>query len=120
MPESDLGPEDAMQIDLMPNLPSSGGHENVLTAIDVFSCYLFAYHLTYASAINVAKVIIDIMTKHKKLPTPFITDKGTAFTSTITGQILRIKLDCARTKHPQTLGKLERAHASLRSIFMLA
>ena len=33
----DLGPEDAMQIDLLPNLPPSGGYENVLTAIDVFS-----------------------------------------------------------------------------------
>ena len=37
LPEWDLGPEDAMQIDLLPNLPPSGGYENVLTAIDVFS-----------------------------------------------------------------------------------
>ena len=42
LPEWDLGPEDAMQIDLLPNLPPSGGYENVLTAIDVFSRYLFA------------------------------------------------------------------------------
>ena len=39
LPEWDLGPEDAMQIDLLPNLPPSGGFENVLTAIDVFSRY---------------------------------------------------------------------------------
>ena len=64
VPEWDLGPEDAMQIDLLPNLPPSGGCENVLTAIDVFSRYLFAYPLTDASAVNVAKVLIDIMTKH--------------------------------------------------------
>ena len=64
LPEMDLGPEDAMQIDLLPNLPPSGGYENVLTAIDVFSRYLFAYPLTDASAINVAKALIDIMTKH--------------------------------------------------------
>ena len=37
LPEWDLGPEDPMQIDLLPNLPPSGGYENVLTAIDVFS-----------------------------------------------------------------------------------
>ena len=37
LPEWDLGPEDAMQIDPLPNLPPSGGFENVLTAIDVFS-----------------------------------------------------------------------------------
>ena len=58
LPEWNLGPEDAMQIDLLPNLPPSGGNENVLTAIDVFSRYLFVYPLTDASAINVAKALI--------------------------------------------------------------
>ena len=36
-------PEDAMQIDLLPELPPSGGYENIVTAMDVFSRYLFAY-----------------------------------------------------------------------------
>ena len=123
LPEWDLGPEDAMQIDLLPNLPPSGGYENVLTAIDVFSRYLFAYPLTDASAINVAKAIIDIMTKHAYLPTTLITDKGTAFTSTIIAevtQILGITLKCATTKHPQTIGKLERTHASLKTNLKMA
>ena len=124
LPEWDLGPEDAMQIDLLPNLPPSGGYENVLTAIDVFSSrYLFAYPLTDASAINVAKALIDIMTKHAYLPTTLITDKGTAFTSTIIAeitQILGITLKCATTKHPQTIGKLERTHASLKTNLKMA
>ena len=119
----DLGPEDAMQIDLLPNLPSSGGYENVLTAIDVFSRYLFAYLLTDASAINVAKALIDIMTKHAYLPTTLITDKGTAFTSKIIAeitQILGITLKCATTKHPQTHGKLERTHALWKTNLKMA
>ena len=123
LPEWDLGPEDAMQIDLLPNLPPSGGYENVLTAIDVFSRYLFAYPLTDASAINVAKALIDILTKHAYLPTTLITDKGTAFTSTIIAeitQILGITLKCATTKHPQTIGKLERTHASLKTNLKMA
>ena len=123
LPEWDLGPEDAMQIDLLPNLPPSGGYENVLTAIDVLSRYLFAYPLTDASAINVAKALIDIMTKHAYLPTTLITDKGTAFTSTIIAeitQILGITLKCATTKHPQTIGKLERTHASLKTNLKMA
>ena len=118
LPEWDLGPEDAMQIDLLPNLPPSGGYENVLTAIDVFSRYLFAYPLTDASAINVAKVLIDIMTKHAYLPTTLITDKGTTFTSTIIAEItqfLGITLKCATTKHPQKIAKLERTHASSKT-----
>ena len=123
LPEWDLGPEDAMQIDLLPNLPPSGGYEKVLTAIDVFSRYLFAYPLTDASAINVAKALIDIMTKHAYLPTTLITDKGTAFTSTIIAevtQILGITLKCATTKHPQTIGKLERTHASIKTNLKMA
>ena len=93
LPEWDLGPEDAMQIDLLPNLLPSG-------------------------TINVAKVLIDIMTKHAYLPTTLITDKGTAFTSTIIAeitQILGITLKCATTEHSQTIEKLERIHASLKT-----
>ena len=118
LPEWDLGPEDAMQIDLLPNLPTSSGYQTVMTAIDVFSRYLFAYRLTEATAANVAKVIIDIMTKHSYLPTTLITDKGSAFTSKILEEIteiLGITLKCATTKHPQTIGKLERTHASLKT-----
>ena len=112
-----------MQIDLLPNRPPSGGYENVLTAIDVFSRYLFAYPLTEASAINVAKVLIDIMTKHAYLLTTLITDKGTAFTYTIIAEITQIlgnTFKCALTKHPQTIGKLERTHASLKTNLKMA
>ena len=123
LPEWDLGPEDAMQIDLLPNLPISGGYQTVMTAIDVFSRYLFAYPLTEATAANTAKVIIDIMTKHTYLPTTLITDKGSAFTSIIVAEITRIlgiTLKCATTKHPQTIGKLERTHASLKTNLKMA
>ena len=36
-------PEDAMQIDLVPESPSSDCYENIVTAMDVFSYPLFAY-----------------------------------------------------------------------------
>ena len=117
LPEWDLGPEDTMQIDLLSNLPTSGGFQTVMTAIDVFSRYLFAYPLVEATASNTAKVLIDIMTKHTYLPTTLITDKGTAFTSKIIAEIteiLGITLKCATTKHPQTICKLERTNATLK------
>ena len=123
LPEWDLGPEDAMQIDLLPNLPISGGYQTVMTAIDVFSRYLFAYPLVEATASNTAKVLIDIMTKLSYLPTTIITDKGSAFTSKIIAeitQVLGITLKCATTKHPQTIGKLERTHASLKTKLKMA
>ena len=55
-----------MQIDLLPNLPPSGGYENLLKAIDVFSRYLFAYPLTDASSIVVVEIPI-LATKTPKL-----------------------------------------------------
>ena len=94
-----------------------------MTAIDVFSRYLFAYRLVEAIASNTAKVLIDIMTKHSYLPTAIITDKGTAFTSKIIAeitQVLGITLKCATTKHPQTIGKLERTHASWKTNLKMA
>ena len=42
IPQWDLGPEDLMQIDLLPELPPSGGYENIITAIDIFSRHAFA------------------------------------------------------------------------------
>ena len=123
MPEWDLGPEDAMQIDSLPSLPTSGGYRTVMTAIDVFSRYLFAYPLIEATAPNLAEMIIDIMTKHSYLPTTLITSKGSAFTSTNLAEItaaLGITLKCATTKHPQFIGKLEKTHASLKTNLKMA
>ena len=53
-----------MQIDLVPGLPPSGGYENIVTAMDVFFRYLFAYPTAKQDATTFAKVIINIMTKH--------------------------------------------------------
>ena len=110
-------PEDAMQIDLVPGLPPSGGYENIVTAMDVFSRFLFAYPTSNQYATTIAKVIINIKTKHAYLPTTLISDKGTAFTSHVIKEVagvLGISLKHATTKHAQTVGLLERSHASIK------
>ena len=110
-------PEDAIQIDLVPELPPSGGYENIVTAMDVFSRYLFAYPTTNQDAKTIAKVLINIMTKHAYLPTTLISDKGTAFTSHVIKEVagvLGVTLKHATTKHAQTIGLLERSHASIK------
>ena len=68
-----------MQIDLVPELPPSGGFTNIVTAMDVFSRYLFAYPTSNQDATTIAKVLINIITKHTYLPTTLISDKGTDF-----------------------------------------
>ena len=105
-------PEDAMQIDLVPGLPPSGGYENIVTAMDVFSRYLFAYPTSNQDAKAIAEVMINIMTKHTYLPTTLISDKGTAFTSHVITEVagvLGITLKHATTKHVQTIGLLEQS-----------
>ena len=106
-----------MQIDLVPGLPPSGGYESNVTAMDVFSRYLFAYPTSNKHATTIAKVIIYIMTKHAYLPTTLISDKGTAFTSHVIKEVagvLGITVKHATTKHAQTIGLLERSHASIK------
>ena len=69
-----------MQIDLMPEIPANGGWEDIITAIDVFLRYAFAYPISNPMAVITGIVIIDIMTRHANLPTLIITDKE-AFSS---------------------------------------
>ena len=123
IPEWDLGPEDLMQIDLLPELPPSGGYENIITAIDVFSRYAFAYPVSNPTAVSTAKVIIDIVTRHAYLLTLIITDKGSVFISQViqeVAEILGINLKHATTKHAQTIGVLERAHATIKTSLKMA
>ena len=106
-----------MQIDLVPELPPSGGYENIVTAMDVFSRYLFAYPTSNQDAETIAKVLINTMTKHAYLPTTVISDKGTAFMSHVSKEVagvLGITLKHATTKHAQIIGLLERSHASIK------
>ena len=39
-----------MQIDLLPELPPSRGYKNIITAVDVFSRYAFAYPVSNPTA----------------------------------------------------------------------
>ena len=90
----------------------------MMTAIDVFSRYLFVNPLVEATASNTAKVLIDNMIKQSLLLTTIVTDIGTAFTSKHIAEIIQIlglTLKCATTKHPQTIGKLQRTLASLKT-----
>ena len=106
-----------MQNDLVPGLPPCGGYGNIVTAMDVFSRYLFAYPRANQDATTIAKVLTNIMTKHAYLPTTLISDKGRAFTSQVIKEVagvLGITLKHATTKHAQTIGLLERSHASIR------
>ena len=79
-------PEDAMQINLVPELPPCGGFENIVTDLDMFSRFLFAYP----------------------------TSNQDAKTSANVAGVLGFTLKHATTKQAQTIGLLERYHASIK------
>ena len=67
--------------------------------------------------------MIDIMTRHAYLPTLIITDKGSVFVTQViheVAEILGINLKHAATKHAQTIGVLERAHATINTFLKMA
>ena len=110
-------PEDALQIDLVPELPRSGGSEDVVTAMGVFPCNLFAYPTSNQDAKTISNFTINIMTKHAYLRTTLISRKCTAFMSHVIEEVagvLNITLRHATTKQTQTIGLLERSHASIK------
>ena len=112
-----LRPKMPCKLILVPELPPSGGYTNIVTAMDVFSRYLFAYPTSNQDAKTIAKVLINIMTKHAYLRTTLISDKGTAFMSHVIKEVagvLGIALKLATTKHAQTIGLLERSHMSIK------
>ena len=105
-------------MDILPNLPTSGGYDHIITAIDVCSRYLFAYPVTRITATAVSIVIMDILCKHTYFPTAIITDLGTQFNAQVTHEVaavLGIEQKHATMKRAQTKGLLERTHASVKT-----
>ena len=122
-PEWDLGSEDILQMDILPNRPPSGGYDHNITAIDVFSRYSFAYPRTRITATSVARVIMDILCKHKYLLTTLITDLVTQFIAQVIHGIAAVlgnELKHATMKHAQTIVILEGTHASVKTLLQSA
>ena len=118
-PQWDLVPEDILQMDILRNLPPSGGFDNIITAID--GCLLKIFICVSNNpnhSPTVARVIMDILCKHTYLPTTIITDMGTQFNSQNTREVaavLGVEVKHASTKHAQTIGMLERTHATVKA-----
>ena len=120
--EFTMGPEDCLEVDILPNIPSSSGYQHIITLMDVFSRYLFAYPTQDMTAKTV-DCISDVMTTHCYLPTIILTDKGSQFRSEVINQIahtLDIRISHASTKHAQTICSLERTHASLKTALKIS
>ena len=118
-----MGQEDALGMVIVPFGEPSNGYTAIVTAMDVFSRYLFTYCVTRIDARTIAKALVDIMMRQAYLSTTIITDTGTQFMSEVmadTTRVLGLQLRKATGKHAQTKGILERCHASLKKALRIS
>ena len=91
--------------------------------IDVFSRYLVAYPTQNVTAKTIGRRIVDVLTRHAFLPTLILSEKGSQFRSEVVAeitQILEIQISHASTKHAQTMGILQRTHASIKTTLKIS
>ena len=115
-------PGDMLQIDIVGKMEPSGRYTHILTAMDVFSKYLFAIPVTKVSAISIAKELFDLFMRHSYIPTTILTDQGSVFVSRLMQELanlLEIELKHATVKHAQTIGLLERTHSSIKKVLKI-
>ena len=107
-----------MQIDLVSEQSPSGGYENKVTALDLFSRHLSAYSTANEDDKTVLQVFIDIRSKDAYLPAAVIAYKGSAFVSQVIREIVDIlggTPQHSTAKYVQTIEMLERLHDSLKT-----
>ena len=78
-----MGPDDCLEVDILPNLPSSNRFQHIITMMAAFSCYFFTYPTQDMTARTMARSIIDVMARHCYLPVVILTDKGSQFRSEV-------------------------------------
>ena len=110
-----------MQIDFVGPFQSPI-YKYALSGIGVFSKYLFTVALTSAHAANVAKALLSFFFQHSYIPTTLLSDLGTNCFAKLLHELtdlLKVKLQHASLKHPQTIGVVERSHFALKGILKL-
>ena len=113
-------PFERIAIDLVGPLspPTSQGHRFILTMIDYATSFIEAVPLKDITSISVAESLMEVFSR-VGIPREVISDRGTQFTSDMMGQIHKlvgIKPIFTTAYHPQMNGKLERQHATMKSV----
>lgn len=107
-----------VHVDLIGPLPPSNGQIYCLTCIDRFSCWPEVIPLPEISAETVGKAFCENWVCRFGVPSSIIRDQGRQFESELFHNLAKIcgaKLPRTTPYHPQTNGKIERFHRTLKS-----
>ena len=106
-------------MDFVGPLTTSTGKKYLLTAVDHFTKYAEAYVVPDCSAETVSRCLVNRYIPVHGVPDRLITDRGTAFTSTIIQSLCRTwgarKIQTT-AYHPQSNGVCKRFHRTLANI----
>jgi hypothetical protein len=109
-----------VHIDLVgPLLRSRKGNQFMLTIIDRYSRWIEAVPLATIRAIDISDKFYKVWVTRYGVPDRVISDQGSQFESFIYNDLLRrLGAQHVRTTayHPQTNGKIERAHSTIKNI----
>ena len=111
-------PGETLQTDLVGALKSPVDRY-LLTAINVFTKYLFAVPLTKVRADTNARELTSIFLRHSYLPKTVLSELKTSFVSELLHELtkfLEIQQEHASLKHPRTV---DRSHATIKSFLKL-
>lgn len=121
--ERDL-PNDLWQIDATEVFLADGTKATVVDVIDDHARFLLAAHACEAATVAAAWECFDTARQRWGLPRQLLSDNGLCFTGRLVGfevafekkaQDLGVELIHTRPYHPETIGKLERFHKTLKT-----
>ena len=94
------------------------GNRYILTLMDHGTCFMEAIPLSRVDAKTTCDTLLEIFSRFG-VPEEVLTDNGSNFVATVTDCLLD-RLKCLHIRsspfHPQTNGKLERAHSTMKKI----
>ena len=122
MPQGQIesaSPWDILSIDVMgPFISSKKGERYILSIIDYFSKYLILVPLRDHTATTVTRALYERVVGYFGCPRKILSDRGTAFTGRIWGELMNLGVQQVLTSpyYPQGNGIVERSHRTIHNL----